>query len=515
MSSSQDVAQLLLNDLNDKGTISNSIAYAAEKGIDHQDVIGAVKSLECDNYVSSTVASKTEWILTSEGKAVAANGSPEYNVYMHLKSIEGEVDMPTLEGTFSKEAIGIAMSNGMKQKMFQSRKEGKESAAMIFLKANPACTVASDAAKDMCLSVSSGKAGALNSKDLDAMKKRKLVAQETTKTFTITKGANFSTTRKKMETDITREMLQTGAWKQAAFKPYNLNANGLAPVAGALHPLMKVRQEYREIFLELGFQEMETSNFVESGFWNFDSLFVPQKHPARDLQDTFYLSQPAHSPQGPPKDYMERVKKAHEDGGDTGSTGYHCSWSEEESSKNCLRTHTTAVTANVLYNIAQKSPIGADGRRQFQPGKYFSIDRVFRNEEMDKTHLCEFHQMEGLVVDRDLSLANMMHVLQQFFHKIGIHKLRFKPAYNPYTEPSMEIFGYHDGFKKWVEVGNSGVFRPEMLRPMGFDEDVTAIAWGLSLERPTMIKYGINNIHELFGHKVDLGFIRRSPICRI
>ena len=108
----------------------------------------------------------------------------------------------------------------------------------------------------------------------------------------------------------------------------------------------------------------------------------------------------------------------------------------------------------------------------------------------------------------------MMHVLHQFFKKIGVHKLRFKPTYNPYTEPSMEIFGWHEGFGKWVEVGNSGMFRPEMLAPMGFDKDVTAIAWGLSLERPTMIKYNINNIHELFGHKVDLNFVRRSMICR-
>eukprot|EP00389_Voromonas_pontica_P001617 GDKH01002406.1.p1 GENE.GDKH01002406.1~~GDKH01002406.1.p1 ORF type:complete len:135 (-),score=39.75 GDKH01002406.1:93-497(-) len=133
---------------------------------------------------------------------------------------------------------------------------------------------------------------------------------------------------------------------------------------------------------------------------------------------------------------------------------------------------------------------------------------------MDKTHLCEFHQVEGFIVDRNLSLANMMHVLEQFFMRIGVTNLRFKPAYNPYTEPSMEIFGYHSGMKKWMEVGNSGVFRPEMLQPMGFDKDVTAIAWGLSLERPTMIKYGIQHISELFGHKVDLNFIRKARIAR-
>ena len=140
----------------------------------------------------------------------------------------------------------------------------------------------------------------------------------------------------------------------------------------------------------------------------------------------------------------------------------------------------------------------------FKPQKYFSIDRVFRNEAVDRTHLAEFHQVEGVVCDRNLSLGHLMGVIRAFFERIGMPTLRFKPAFNPYTEPSMEIFSYHPGLGKWVEVGNSGVFRPEMLRPMGLPDDVTVIAWGLSLERPTMILYGIDNIRDLFGHKVDL-----------
>jgi tRNA synthetases class II core domain (F) len=136
----------------------------------------------------------------------------------------------------------------------------------------------------------------------------------------------------------------------------------------------------------------------------------------------------------------------------------------------------------------------------FTPKKYFSIDRVFRNEAMDATHLCEFHQVEGLVADRNLNLGHLIGTIRTFFEKIGITQLRFKPAYNPYTEPSMEIFGYHPELKKWTEIGNSGMFRPEMLRPMGLPEDVRVIAWGLSLERPTMIKYKIENIRDLFGY---------------
>ena len=165
----------------------------------------------------------------------------------------------------------------------------------------------------------------------------------------------------------------------------------------------------------------------------------------------------------------------------------------------------------MLEKVARETQ--ASGR--WEPRRYFSIDRVFRNETVDKTHLAEFHQVEGLVADKDLSLGDLIGTIQQFFEKIGMSDVRFKPAYNPYTEPSMEIFAYHKGLGKWVEVGNSGVFRPEMLRPMGLPEDVNVIAWGLSLERPTMILYGVDNIRDLFGHKVDLSMIRSNPICRL
>lgn len=105
--------------------------------------------------------------------------------------------------------------------------------------------------------------------------------------------------------------------------------------------------------------------------------------------------------------------------------------------------------------------------------------------------------------------------MSSFFAEMGITNLRFKPAYNPYTEPSMEIFGLHTGLNKWVEIGNSGMFRPEMLEPMGLPKDLRVYGFGLGLERPTMIKYGINNIRELLGHKVDLEFIKNQPAARM
>lgn len=251
---------------------------------------------------------------------------------------------------------------------------------------------------------------------------------------------------------------------------------------------------------------MPTDRFVESAFWNFDAMFVPQQHPARELQDTFYVKEPSVAGD-PPQDYYDRVKQVHEVGG-FGSIGFRAPFSRDESKKLLLRTHTTAVSTAMLYKIAQQ-PGG------FKPAKLFSIDRVFRNEAMDATHLAEFHQVEGVVADYNITLGHLIAFMETFFRKAGNNKLRFKPTFNPYTEPSMEVYSYHEGLKKWIEVGNSGMFRPEMLKPMGLPEGVRVLGWGMSLERPTMIKYKLNDIRTLVGHKVDLAQVRSAAAVRL
>jgi len=177
----------------------------------------------------------------------------------------------------------------------------------------------------------------------------------------------------------------------------------------------------------MGFAEMPTQSFVESGFWNFDAMFVPQQHPARDMQDTFYISDPPEA-LSPPKAYYDRVRKVHESGdADIGSIGYRAPWQEEESKKLVLRTHTTASSTNMLYKLAKicrGEPIEEGEEKEythgatkkttqehddgFRPAKLFSIDRVFRNETMDATHLAEFHQVEGVVADRNLTLSDLI-----------------------------------------------------------------------------------------------------------
>ncbi|KAF4115709.1 phenylalanine--tRNA ligase alpha subunit [Onychostoma macrolepis] len=469
---------------------------AADLGVDHQLIVGAVKSLQAlGEVISAEQKSSKRWELTGEGCEIAEQGSHEARVFNAIPD-EGLPQNQLMKMPSGKVGFSKAMSN----KWIRLDK-AHEGGPRVF----KTVETIEDTVRNKLQLVQKGLSAKLEDKERNELKKRKLLSEVTVKSYWITKGSSFSTTITKQETELTPEMIASGSWKEKKFKPYNFEAMGVAPDCGHLHPLMKVRTQFRQIFLEMGFTEMPTNNFIESSFWNFDSLFQPQQHPARDQHDTFFISDPALAHKFP-QDYLERVKQVHSEGG-YGSQGYKYDWKIEEAQKNLLRTHTTAVSARMLYKLAQQE--------KFTPVKYFSIDRVFRNETLDATHLAEFHQIEGVVADYGLTLGNLMGILHQFFTKLGITKLRFKPAYNPYTEPSMEVFSYHEGLKKWVEVGNSGVFRPEMLLPMGLPEGVSVIAWGLSLERPTMIKYGINNIRELVGHKVNLQMVYDSPICRL
>ena len=175
----------------------------------------------------------------------------------------------------------------------------------------------------------------VSDKEKQEYKKRKLIQELTEKFYVLGKGENFSLNIAKAETELTPEMIASGSWKTANFKSYNFQALGISPPGGCLHPLLKVRAEYRQIFLEMGFSEMPTNNYVESSFWNFDALFQPQQHPARDAHDTFFISEPART-EIFPRDYLEKVKSVHSHGG-FGSQGYGYDWKQEEAAKNLLR----------------------------------------------------------------------------------------------------------------------------------------------------------------------------------
>nr|XP_025042866.1 phenylalanine--tRNA ligase alpha subunit [Pelodiscus sinensis] len=434
--------------------------------------------------------SSKRWELTPEGKEIAQEGSHEARVFDSIPA-EGLLQSELMKLPSGKVGFSKAMSN-----KWVRLEKNADGGPRIFR----AVENVQDLVREKLQLVQQGEAESLEEKDRNELKKRKLLMEVVIKTYWIQKGSAFSTTVTKQETDLTPEMIASGSWRDLKFKAYNFEALGIMPEGGHLHPLLKVRTQFRQIFLEMGFTEMPTNNFIESSFWNFDALFQPQQHPARDQHDTFFLQDPAEATDFP-MDYLKRVKKIHSQGG-YGSQGSR-GWSS---------------AAPSVWDPSRGlglTPVLPNPQEKFTPAKYFSIDRVFRNETLDATHLAEFHQIEGVVADYGLTLGDLMGTLREFFTKLGITQLRFKPAYNPYTEPSMEVFSYHQGLQKWVEVGNSGVFRPEMLLPMGLPEGVSVIAWGLSLERPTMIKYGINNIRELVGHKVNLQMVYDGPLCRL
>ena len=483
----------ILQTLDKDGSIQDSSSLSSNQS----EVSGVLRSLESREMVTFQQLDKEVWSLTKEAESIVERGSHEAVLFEAVTKAVGGLkisDIPSILGPDGK----IGQSAGLRKKWFKVNKESQTLEPLV------------ESIEDTTRSDLNEVKTTRTHKDantLKDLKKRKLVTASKVISFTVQKGPKFSTTVKKMMTDLTADMIASGSWKTAEFKRYNFAAEGAPVRGGALHPLLKVREEFRQIFFELGFEEMATNNFVESSFWNFDALFVPQQHPARDLQDTFYINDPSHTESLPDPEYVQRVKKVHQDGA-YGSIGYRYPWVLPEAQRLVLRTHTTAVSTAMLYKLATQEG-------GFKPAKYFSIDRVFRNEAVDATHLAEFHQVEGVIADVNLTLGDLIGFMERFFAKMGVHNLRFKPAYNPYTEPSMEIFSYHSGLGKWVEIGNSGMFRPEMLETMGLPKDVRVHGWGLSLERPTMIKYGIDNIRELLGHKCDLTMIESNAAVRL
>ncbi|KAH9411067.1 tRNA synthetase class II [Ordospora pajunii] len=446
----------------------------------YASIHGAFISLESKGVCNVKTNESFEEVLTKEGEEVEKNGSEEY---LLLKSI-GQDGM-SLEDL---ERYKLGKMNAFKNKWI--RKEGSR----VF-------RVVGDIEDGIRKMAANLKCGNASEDELETLRRRKLVYKKKNVVLIATKGPMFFEASSYV-TELTAGMVQSGSYKNAVFKNYNFDTRGSAPQSGSLHPLMKMRDDFKRIFVGMGFSEMSTGQYVELSFWNFDALFQPQDHPSRDAHDTFFIKDPEISTRLP-AEYLKDVSETH-CGGRYDSLGHRNAWSISEAQKNILRTHTTSVSARRLYEL---------GKRGFVPTKLFSIDKVFRNESVDATHLAEFHQVEGLIVDKGLTIGHLMGVLQEFFGRLGMDNIKFKPAFNPYTEPSMEVFGYHKELGKWIEIGNSGIFRPEMLRPMGFDADVSVIAWGLSLERPAMIKYGLKNIRDLVGHKVDIEFSRRSEIC--
>ncbi|MDR0523264.1 MAG: phenylalanine--tRNA ligase subunit alpha [Candidatus Methanoplasma sp.] len=290
---------------------------------------------------------------------------------------------------------------------------------------------------------------------------------------------------RKQVTDITDRLIQSGEWRGAEFRRYDVSVPAQAVHPAKKHPLSRLGAEVRRMFTDMGFTEM-SSEYVQPAFWNLDALYTPQDHPARDLQDTFYLSDP---PRIRIEDeaLVSRVREIHESGGGTGSTGWGGTWSREKAEAALLRTHSTV--SSIRY-IAEHPDA---------PQKAFSISRIFRNESIDATHLPEFTQIEGIVIDENGSFDMLVSIIREFYSRMGFDQIRIRPAYFPYTEPSLELEVFFNG--RWMELGGAGIFRPEVVAPFGVRHPV--LAWGFGFERLAMLKWGIKDIRDLYISDLD------------
>jgi phenylalanyl-tRNA synthetase alpha chain len=291
---------------------------------------------------------------------------------------------------------------------------------------------------------------------------------------------------------VTSQMLEKESlWKGKKFRRYDVTSPLPAINGGKRHFVNQAIDYAREVWTEMGFTEM-SGNILQSSFWNFDALFTAQDHPAREMQDTFFISKKMELPD---KKLVKAVKESHEKGVD-GSKGWQYDWNEENAKRMVLRTHTTCLSANTLGNLDKKNI----------PAKFFTVGKCFRNETVDWSHGFEFNQSEGIVVGKNLNFRNLLGYLQDFFKKMGFEKIRFRPSYFPYTEPSVEIDVWHPEKKIWFELGGAGIFRPEVVIPL-LGEKVTVLAWGPGFDRMIMDYYNIKDLRELY--KNDLTKLRK------
>lgn len=296
---------------------------------------------------------------------------------------------------------------------------------------------------------------------------------------------------------LTPEIIRSGKWKEKKLRKYNLSLPAPKIEPAKIHPYRQVIDEVRERLIALGFVEAR-GPFIELNFWNSDALFMPQDHPARDIHDIFYVKEPKYG-KILNEELLKKIEKTHENGWITKSKGWGGKFSLDVSRRLLLRSHCTAVSARCLASLKEGDV----------PYKMFVIDRCFRPDVIDAQHFIEFEHCDGIVVGEKLNLMNLLGYLEEIASIAGAEKVRFRPSYFPFTEPSVEGQAYYKELG-WVEFGGAGIFRPEVTLPLGIK--VPVLAWGLGIGRLAMIKLSIKDIRMLYSD--DLGWLRGRAIVR-
>ena len=501
--------QRVITSLERLGGTASVEELIVECGFPDTAVMRAALTLKEKDLVKVYAEQQTQIKLTNEGEFHSKNGLPERRLIKAVATLGGKADLSETaeKAKLEPQFLQIALSWALRKKwaLYESSTntlriadprlhqgtipEENDEALLNFLCARKQTTT-NDLTNELQTAV-------------ETLKKRRLLTVEnkTKRKLEITHSGLHAALDKRETvqevTQLTPEHILTGKWKEIRLQKYNIQAPVAKTWAGKKHPYLSFLEEVRMKLVQLGFKEMTGTN-VETAFFNFDALYTPQDHPARENSDIYYVKDPQYGEASCYKTAVENVKKTHEDGWQTGSTGWGYKYSTREAERLILRGHGTCLSARTLLNKDLEIP-----------SKHFSIARVFRPEVTDKTHLSEFNQVEGIVVDENLTLKDLLGVLEKFAKEIArADKVRFKPDYFPFTEPSVELSAYKEGYG-WIEFGGSGIFRPEVTLPLGVK--VPVIAWGLGVDRLFMMRAGIDDIRSIFSQ--DLDWLRKKEVA--
>ncbi len=464
-------------------------------------VTRAAFELREEGLVTVDETTDTDAELTDEAREYLDEGLPELRLYRAAREAGADAEPVSMGQLIGASGLGgpqvdIALSN-FARKGYGSIESGNVSA-------DPDADPDADPEATVLETLAAGEA--VDDADLlDQLERRDLVqiSDRTVRTVRVTAEGNAALDEgievAQTVDRLTPEMLTSGEWEDVEFTEYNVEADAPRIEGGRKHILRQTADRVKDVLVGMGFQEMEGPH-ADADFWINDCLFMPQDHPARTHWDRFALDVPPI--QELPDGLVDRVESAHRKGVGEDGEGYHSPWSRDFAEAVALRGHTTSLSMRYLSGFA--------GANIEPPQRYFSVEKVYRNDTLDPTHLLEFFQIEGWVLAEDLSVRDLMGTFEEFYKQFGITDIQFKPHYNPYTEPSFELFGTHPTTGELVEIGNSGMFRPEVLEPLGIEADV--MAWGLALERLLMLMYGFEDIRDVHGTLCDLELLRETEV---
>lgn len=469
-----------------------------QAGLEQVAVMRAVLALRQHGLVEISEETRQVVTATKEGRTYARDGMPERRVLkVLLEHGPSRVDLAAEQAGISKKRAIISLG-WLKRKGWVELT--REEAGTVLKITKSGEKASAQKFQDELLLEELVRAGSLAVDDLSAemrqvlatLKRRKLVEirDKIQRTVSLTekgeKVLELGIELVEEVSQLTHDLLVSGRWREVKLRRYNVKAPGAPLHPGKVHPQQRVIDEIRTILLEMGFVEIK-ARIAESEFWNFDALFQAQDHPAREVHDSLSLSKPERT-QLPSPSLVKRVAAAHERGV-AGSRGWGYKFNVEISRRPVLCSQTTAAT--VRYLASHPKP----------PVKVFCIDRTYRHDKIDYKHLAEFYQCEGIVMNPKLSLRDMLGYLKQILVRLGFSRIRFRPGFFPFTEPSVEADVYHPERREWLEVLGAGIFRPELLHPLGIHHPV--LAWGIGFSRLAMLKLGLEDIRKLFGNDIQ------------